>query len=272
MRLAYYQKRIEKLIDKHVSTLGSPSLLSEASAYALLSGGKRLRPSLVFMVAEGLGSHLDVSYAALAVECFHTASLVVDDLPSMDDDERRRHKPAVHARYGESVALLVSYALIASGYACVAKNATAVANESLCSIALENAAYNTGLHGATGGQFLDISPPDTTFSTLKEIIHKKTTSLFEIAFVFGWLFGGGNLAMLGAVKQAASHFGLAFQIADDLSDMTRDKKKGCLVNVANVLGVASAQKILREERSSFVSKITSLGLETSPFQELLRSG
>ena len=195
-----YQEQIKRAIQVFIPILGPKNHLRDACEYALLNGGKRIRPAIVLMLAKALGLEADVMPCALAIEFFHSASLVADDLPCMDDDDERRHKPSVHKKYGENLAILVSYALIAAGYNGYAQNALKLKHASLphsaqsdhiCVFTLENATYNTGLNGATGGQFLDIFPPDLSLPTLREVMHKKTVSLFEISFVSGWLYGGG---------------------------------------------------------------------------------
>lgn len=248
---------------ENMEALGPKSLLRDACEYALTNGGKRLRPAITLLVARALGQGADVTPAALAVEYFHTASLVADDLPCMDDDDERRAKPSVHKVYGEAMTLLVSYALIAAGYACYSKNGTLVKRgDLLCRLVLENATYNTGLWGATGGQFLDLSPPDLSLATLRDVLHKKTVSLFEIAFVSGWLFGGGSIESLPTVKQAASHFGMAFQIADDISDLVKDVQNGRIVNFAAVFGIEAAQNMLREEIEGYQATLRALKLDS----------
>lgn len=269
--LSNYQTLIDEKIKHHIPLLGGNSKLRDACEYALSNGGKRFRPAVVFMIADALGHGVDVTDAALAIEYFHTASLVADDLPCMDNDDERRSKPSTHKAHGEAMALLVSYALIAAGYGNIESNARAVnkarhpvAADSylLGMLALENAAYNTGLMGATGGQFLDIFPPDLTLPTLREVLHKKTVSLFEIAFVFGWLFGGGNPVALPMVKKAASHFGMAFQIADDLDDVEQDDRNGRRINVALVFGVEAAQQMFHEEIAGYRKMLQELRLES----------
>lgn len=264
-----HQLVIEEKIRESLPFLSAKTKLRDACEYALVNGGKRFRPALVLMIAKALGNVADASQAALAIEFFHTASLVADDLPCMDDDDERRNKPSVHKVYGEAIALLVSYALIAAGYECLAKNADAIKkakhtfsdrSDRLCVLALENVTYNTGLSGATGGQFLDIFPPDLSLKTLREIIHKKTVSLFEISFVLGWLFGGGDLEKLSLVKQAAFHFGMAFQIADDLEDVEQDAKNGRKVNLAGVFGVEDAEKMFHEEIGLFLKTLQQINL------------
>lgn len=271
LMLTNYQRRVEEKIKQHIPLLGERGKLRDACEYALLNGGKRFRPTLVFMFAEALGHGVDVTDAALAIEYFHTASLVADDLPCMDDDDERRNQPSTHKAHGEAIALLVSYVLIAAGYGNIEANVRALTKarhplstdgHKLGMLALENAAHNTGLQGATGGQFLDIFPPDLTLPTLREVIHKKTVSLFEVAFVFGWLFGGGNPDALSIVKKAASHFGMAFQIADDLDDVEQDARNGRKINMALVFGIESAHQMFHEEIEGYRQALKELRLES----------
>jgi geranylgeranyl diphosphate synthase type II len=264
-----YQEKVIKTIQDNISHLGPPSPLREACEYALLNGGKRLRPALVYLIAEALGGKNDVSQPALAIEYFHTASLVADDLPCMDDDDVRRTKPSAHKVFGEAAALLVSYALIAAGYGCLEKGAHIPGGERICTLALANAAFNTGLFGATGGQYLDIAPPDLSEATLREVIHKKTVSLFEIAFVFGWLYGGGAEEKLSLVKKAASHFGMAFQMEDDLGDVEQDAANGRTVNMAGVFGVEQTKRWIAEEVRHYRETLRELGLERSALMDLV---
>ena len=128
--------KIEKEIARSILSFGEKTKLRDACEYALLSGGKRLRPIIVMMVADGLGHDLDVAPAALAVEFLHTASLVADDLPCMDNDDERREKPSLHKAYGESVALLASYSLIFAGYEKLHENCTVMKQADPHSLAL----------------------------------------------------------------------------------------------------------------------------------------
>ena len=161
-----YQLLIERELLNNIHLLGPKNEVRDACEYALLNGGKRFRPALVLMIAKALGHGVDVIPAAIGIEYFHTASLIADDLPCMDNDDERRHKPATHRVYGEAVALLATYALIAAGYSCLAQNAHLIKNshhpfasqsDRICVLALENATINTGLLGATGGQFLSFT-------------------------------------------------------------------------------------------------------------------
>lgn len=269
--LANYKKEIEKSILSNMDVFGGKTTLRDACEYALTNDGKRFRPALVMFVARALGNGADVTQAALAVEYFHTASLIADDLPCMDNDDVRRNRPSLHKVYGEAVSLLVSYALIAAGYECLAKNTRQIQqanSDHICLLALENATYNTGLFGATGGQFLDINPPDLSLTTLRDIIHKKTVSLFEISFVLGWVYGGGNVEKLETVKKAASHFGMAFQIADDIGDVEQDIQKGRQVNIATVFGKPAALKMFHVEIEMFLETLDTLRLNIQELHDI----
>jgi len=261
--LTPYRHQVVVAIQSHLEDFGSKNILRDGCEYALTNGGKRVRPAIVLALSHALGGKPAVQ-PALAIEYFHTASLVADDLPCMDDDDERRNKPSVHKIYGETLALLVSYALIAAGYGCIEKGGHGLPNaDRIVALALQNSAHNTGLLGATGGQFLDIYPPDLSLQTVLEVIHKKTVSLFEIAFVFGWLYGGGAEEQLPLIKKAASHYGTAFQIADDLGDMEQDLKNKRMINLANLLGKNEAEQMLKTEIKGYQRVLEELGLGKS---------
>lgn len=277
--LEQYRLNIDDLILQSIPDLGEKNKLRDACEYALLNGGKRFRPALVLMVANALENTLDLSSAALAIEYFHTASLIADDLPCMDNDDERRNRPSLHIAFDEATALMASYALISAGYGCLAKNARLLAKTNLpyaskadriCTLAVENVSFNTGLFGASGGQFLDLHPPDLSFKTLCEIAHKKTASLFEISFVLGWLYGGGDLDKIPLVKQTAHHYGMAFQIADDLSDMQQDLLHGCAINMAIAVGEERAKQLVKEELAIYIKLLEELKINSSELLALTR--
>jgi geranylgeranyl diphosphate synthase type II len=263
-----YQERAEKELLNHSFRFGSPTKLQEACLYALSHGGKRFRPALVWMVADALGKRLDVTPAALAVEYFHTASLIADDLPCMDDEEERRGSPTVHRMFGEATALLASYALIAEGYAALGRNgelfSRAGGKESahVLALILEHAGRTTGIEGASGGQFIDLYPPEETLEVYRETVLKKTISLFEMSLIFGWLFGGGSPDRLEEVKKAAYHYGLAFQIADDFGDLEKDQSLGRTMNLVLLMGKEKAFHTFQEELNRYRKQLQVLGLES----------
>lgn len=275
--LKEYQIQIEQALTQEIASFAPHSPLKEICEYALLNGGKRYRPAITLMVSDALGQQANCMQAALATEYFHTASLVADDLPCMDNDDERREKPSLHKVYGEALSLLLTYALIAKGYGNYAENASTLKcanlahsqqSDSICTLVLQNATYNTGLSGATGGQLLDIMPSNLSLATVKEIIHKKTSALFEIAFVAGWLYGGGEREKLSEIKQLANHYGLAFQIADDLADREQDLQKGRKINVANLFGVDQALEMLKKERDDYLQKLSMLSIATPALKNI----
>ncbi|MBM3208132.1 MAG: polyprenyl synthetase family protein [Chlamydiae bacterium] len=274
----YLKDKIEQEIAKSIAKLGDKSKLRDAIEYALTNGGKRFRPLIVLMVAEGIGKGLNVYESALSVEFMHTASLIADDLPCMDNEEERRNKPSLHKVYGEAIALLSSYSLITAAFEKIHTNAQVMKQQGspyadiadkVCSIALEVATQCGGLKGATGGQFLDIFPPNITLDVVKQVIYKKTVTFFEVSFVFGWVFGGGDLNKIDLLKKAAYHLGMAFQIADDIGDLAQDDKNERDINMAKLVGKERALAIFNEEIKNFEKQLSDLELLTPSFNKMI---
>lgn len=261
-----YIPEIEEFIKNSVSLLGPKSVLRDACEYALCNGGKRIRPAIVLMIAEALGNKKDVTDAALAVEYFHTASLIADDLPSMDNDDKRRDLPTLHKAYNEATALLATYALISAGYEKIRLNAK---NPEILSHALECATRTTGIFGATGGQYLDLFPPPASEEVLKETLEKKTGALFELSFVLGWLYGGGAVEKLPLIKQAAGHFGRSFQILDDFHDYEEDCASERKINAPAILGKERALCLLEAEATQFCELFEELSLKIPQLTSLI---
>jgi geranylgeranyl diphosphate synthase, type II len=264
MAIELYRSQIEDSLRKFIEEMGEKNELRSACEYALLNGGKRLRPILVLLIAEGLGLGCDVMPAALSVEFFHTASLIADDLPCMDNDDMRRNRPSLHKAFGENIAVLASYALIAEGYGGIYRNSQNRPESAI--LCLEAATRCAGINGATNGQFLDLYPPNGDLATIKKIIYQKTVTLFEIAFVFGWLFGGGSIAKLAEVNACAYHLGMAFQIADDLLDEAEDSLSP--INIVKVCGRERALALFEEEMEGFCSSLKNLNLWNVRFHEV----
>jgi len=258
-----HRDKIEQEVAKSILGLGEKTKLRDACEYALKSGGKRFRPLLVLLVADALGNNLNVIDAALSVEFFHTASLIADDLPCMDNDDLRRNRPSLHKAFGESTAILASYALIAEGYGGIYRNGKNHPEGAL--LCLEAATRCAGMCGAVNGQYLDLYPPNDALETIQKVIYQKTVTLFEISFIFGWIFGGGDLQRLDAVKQGAFHLGMAFQIADDLIDGSQDSR----INMVRGVGRDLAMGMFDEEMNAFISSMKGLGLWNEDFQEMV---
>jgi geranylgeranyl diphosphate synthase, type II len=213
--------RVEALLRKSLERLGetTPPLLRDAMAYSLLAGGKRLRPVLCLAFAEAVGrgplppATLD---AACAVEYVHTYSLVHDDLPAMDDDEVRRGKPTSHVVYGEALAILAGDALLTEAFALLSTGPDPVRG-ALCHL-LARAA---GAAGMVGGQVLDIAEDRPAQEAYLGRLHAlKTGALLRAACMLGVASAGGSAAQLQAASTYGEAVGLAFQIADDVLDVT----------------------------------------------------
>ncbi|GAB4186814.1 MAG: polyprenyl synthetase family protein [Simkaniaceae bacterium] len=269
--LAEYQARFNAALQKSLFGMGEKNKLRDACEYALMSGGKRFRPIITLLIAESLGSRSDVMQAALSIEYMHTASLIIDDLPCMDDDEFRRGKPCLHKVFGETTALLASYTLVNLAYEKIYDAASlleikqgAMAQKA-CMTALGEASRAAGFLGATGGQFFDLFPPEKSLAMIRKVIYQKTVCLFEIAFLFGWIFGGGDFQRLDVVKNAAAHFGMAFQIADDLQDQKQDRKRSEEMNIALFLGIEKAHQEFDREMALFEEKLSVLSIDLKPF-------
>ncbi|MCH9634349.1 MAG: Farnesyl diphosphate synthase [Chlamydiae bacterium] len=273
--LFQYQTSVNEIIAAEIKGIGGDSKLKEACLYALVGDGKRFRPSIVLILSNLLGGKYDVGLSALSVELFHTASLIADDMPCMDDDSIRRNKPALHKVFGTDVALLSSYATLGAGYECILKQRKKLAGK-LCDIdersfiAIGFLARNNSLDGAPLGQFLDLYPPEITEESLKDVLYRKTVIFFETAFIFGWLFGGGDLTLLEKVRQAGCHFGMAFQIYDDFCDYEKDLQASKKINYPLAFGKERARTALEKELKLCQIGLTEVGLYKEEFQELLK--
>ncbi len=275
-----YRHTVDQELALAIDRLGEPSRLRDACAYACLNGGKRLRPILVLLIAEALPKKRDIMSAALSVEYFHAASLIADDLPCMDNDDMRRSKPSLHKVFEESIAILASYTLIAAGYGGIYETARILKQkepqsasdiDAVAIACLEAVTRCAGLRGATHGQYLDLFLTEPNYEAIRLVIERKTATLFEISFLLGWLFGGGNRERINEVRQCAIHLGVAFQIADDLQDVLQDGKLPGGANLAGILGVEKATALFQEEFNGFVASLKNLGLWTSPFQEICKA-
>lgn len=251
--------------------------LNNPIRHALSGGGKRIRPLIVQMVAEALGFGLNVTNAALATEFFHTASLIADDLPCMDNDDYRRDRPTAHKEFGEGVALLASYALISEAFYRIYLNGEVMKKSGepfssqaaeATAIALECASRCAGINGATLGQYLDLYSIPESVEDLEEVIYLKTITLFEGSFVLGWVFGGGDISLLDQVKELAYHFGMAFQIRDDLDDVAQDRERSEHANYALALSEDEARARFYEEMENVSFLLESLDLNTEAFEVL----
>ena len=218
--------RFEKLLKGLYEDHGEPqSRLFQAMAYSLNAGGKRLRPFLVYQFCRACGGReADADNAALALEMIHTYSLIHDDLPAMDNDDYRRGKLTNHRVYGEAMAILAGDGLLTDAFMTLASAPLPPERIVRCVRLLSQYA---GPWGMVGGQVLDMlsEERELTEDEVRAIQTRKTGCLIKAACALGVLCGGGSEAQLRAAEAYADRVGLAFQVRDDVLDVTGDAAK-----------------------------------------------
>lgn len=222
---ARWRPAVDAALDRAIGH-GDPPQLWEAMRYAALGPGKRVRPILVLAACEAAGGKPeDALPAAAAIEMVHAFSLVHDDLPCMDDDDYRRGKPTNHKVYGEAIALLAGDGLTALAFETVAATEGVPADRVLEVTRL--IARATGTHGMIGGQVLDTlaEGKDVELSDVEQIHRRKTGALLETSVVVGGILGGASKDEVDALRAYGRNIGLAFQVADDILDLTGDSEK-----------------------------------------------
>lgn len=203
---------------------GLQKVIMEAMNYSLLAGGKRLRPMMMMETYRMFGGTSDVIHPFLAAqEMIHTYSLVHDDLPAMDNDEYRRGRKTTHIVYGEDMGILAGDALLNYAFETAAK-AFEMEPEQACCIgkALGILAKKAGIYGMLGGQVVDVASTGKAVNkeTLDFIYHLKTGALIESSMMIGAVLAGASEAEVSVMEQAACDIGMAFQIQDDILDVT----------------------------------------------------
>ena len=248
----------------------APARLLEAIEYSLMAGGKRLRPALVLETARACGAPADdrsALAAAGAIELIHTFSLVHDDLPAMDDDDLRRGRPTNHKVFGEAMAILAGDAMVTMAFEVIATDADPRVAPAL----VRELASATGPSGMIGGQVLDIDGEHKSLSLdeLRHLHRMKTGALLTCACRTGAIAAGADATRLQAVTAYGRHLGLAFQIVDDLLDVTataeqmgkatgKDAGKG-KNTYPNLMGLDASRKEAAEQFKAALTAIEPLG-------------
>lgn len=220
-----YQQRINDFMSAFLQThYSQPSRLNEAITYSLLSGGKRIRPLLSYATAEALELDLhEVDCIACSVEMIHAYSLIHDDLPSMDDDDTRRGKPTCHIQFDEATAILAGDALQAMAFEVLSfidikpKNVIQM---------MRTLSRSCGALGMAGGQALDLESENTPLkkNSMDRIHQLKTGALISASVEMVGLLAGVKGEAFGCIQAYGQHFGMAFQIIDDVLDIVGDEE------------------------------------------------
>jgi geranylgeranyl pyrophosphate synthase len=228
MDASLFQSRHEAFIQQAESSLRlltpvsttRPERLHEAMRYSLEAGGKRLRPVLCLASAAAFTPQADADHAATALECIHTYSLIHDDLPCMDDSDLRRGRPSCHKSFDEATALLagdalqpLAFELLATGYASKPTLATALVRE---------LALAAGSKLLVGGQTEDMDGQENDSDRIEFILLGKTAAMLSASFAMGAMVGGASAADVEHFRLAGRSSGIAFQLVDDLLDLTAE--------------------------------------------------
>ena len=250
-RLAEAARATESRLDRLLSTsqedgkIDRPTRLVEAMRYAMLGGGKRLRPFLLIEAARLFGvENTAVVSAAASLECVHAYSLVHDDLPAMDDDDVRRGRPAVHKAFDEATAILAGDALLTIAFEILAGIDAPAEMRVVLVVSLARA---SGVGGMAGGQMLDLDKGRVWDETaLRAMQRMKTGTLFAYAAEAGAILAGRSSEDRDRLRRFGAHFGAAFQLADDLDDAANDDAAG-RPSLAALLGPEVARTMLLRE-------------------------
>ncbi|WP_140704656.1 polyprenyl synthetase family protein [Mesorhizobium sp. B2-8-5] len=229
MRAAAVETELRRILDARplTSEIARPERLMAAMRHGVLNGGKRLRPFLVLESAALFSTENEAALrVAAALECVHCYSLIHDDLPAMDDDDLRRGQPTVHKAFDEATAILAGDALLTLAFDIIADEATALSAERRGTLVLA-LARAAGAGGMVGGQMLDLEaererPDEAGIITLQAM---KTGALIRFACEAGAIVAGAPPADRERLAEFGSAIGLAFQLADDLLDLTADAKQ-----------------------------------------------
>jgi farnesyl diphosphate synthase len=274
-RLVAAARATESRLDGLLSTgpqhgeIARPARLVEAMRYAVLGGGKRLRPFLLIESARLFGAEGPaVVSAAASLECVHAYSLVHDDLPAMDDDDVRRGRPTVHKAFDEATAILAGDALLTIAFEVLAGIEAPAETRSALVVSLARAA---GVGGMAGGQMLDLDEGSVWDETaLRTMQQMKTGALFAYAAEAGAILVGASREDRDHLRRYGAHFGAAFQLADDLDDAANDAVGGRPSLVA-LLGPDAARSMLLREVEAAPALLASYGTRGNVLAEAVRS-
>jgi geranylgeranyl pyrophosphate synthase len=280
------QQRIERILDHELRGETPPtSRLCEAMRYGVLGGGKRLRPVLVYLTGQAFGAPLPrLDAPAAAVELIHAYSLIHDDLPAMDDDDLRRGRPSCHRAFDEGTAILAGDALQALAFEVLARpgeqpDADSDAGQRV--LMLATLACAIGTEGMAGGQAIDLEAIGRALSPeqIERMHRRKTGALIQASVELGGLAAGlAPASAYPALTAFGAHIGLAFQIQDDILDVTGEtsvigKNQGADAALGkptypSVFGLEGARHLAAQHRDRALAALDGLGAATVPLRQL----
>jgi geranylgeranyl pyrophosphate synthase len=280
------RERIERTLDRElVCEDPATSRLCEAMRYSVLGGGKRLRPVLVYLTGQAFGAPwLRLDAPAAAVELIHAYSLIHDDLPSMDDDDLRRGRPSCHRAFDEGTAILAGDALQALAFSVLAQPRQQPAGDSSPEervLMLATLARAIGTEGMAGGQAIDLEAIGRALSpeAIERMHRRKTGALIQASVELGAITAGlAHRSTFPALRVFGAEIGLAFQIQDDILDVTGEtsvigKKKGADAALGkptypSVFGLEAARTLAVQHRDRALQALDGLGAAALPLHQL----
>ena len=253
--LSTYVEKIDAALERYLKSTDNPQKkIYEAMAYSIFAGGKRLRPVLLLESCRICGGdEAEAMQFACAMEMIHTYSLIHDDLPAMDNDDLRRGRPTSHIKFGEATAILAGDALLNKAFETMAQS-----NSENALRAIGIIANSSGTEGMIGGQIVDMESEgrEIDLDTLRYLHSLKTGAIIRSSCVAGAVLGGGDEAAVKAMDEFAINLGIAFQIRDDILDVTgteselgkpigSDKEQGKNTYVS-LLGLKKSEELVAE--------------------------
>ena len=278
------KEHIEKSLEKFLNMVGgTPPIIQQAMHYAVMNGGKRLRPIMVLEGSTIAGGKAEgVLPTACAIEMLHSYSLVHDDLPAMDDDDFRRGQPTCHRVFGEANAILTGDALLTGAFELMAYNA-AIDGIELSNVVrvIREVAHAAGSQGMIGGQVMDLAGQEEDTDFDPSIMHSlKTGELFKASLRAGAILSQLDEKGLEALTQFGHCFGLAFQITDDILDVSGDQnligkpvgsdEKNIRTTYTSLFGVEGARVKAQQSVEACLDILTVFGTEADFLRNLAR--
>ena len=277
-------RKIENILQEYLpKQKGYQKIIMEAMGYSLLAGGKRLRPMLMqetFRLFEGKSEALKPFMAA--IEMIHTYSLVHDDLPAMDNDDYRRGRKTTHVVYGEDMGILAGDALLNFAFETAFQAFVTEPEDSLLiGRALRVLGKKAGVYGMIGGQVIDVKETGHAVSreVLDTIYELKTSALIEASMMIGAILGGASEEDVRVVEKIAKNVGIAFQIQDDILDVTSTEEvlgkpihsdeKNEKTTYVTLFGVDGAKKVVEERSREAIDMLHRLPGNNPYLEELL---
>lgn len=266
----------EAVIQKYLpQEEGFQKIVLEAMNYSVKAGGKRLRPMLMaetYRMFGGSGEEIEPFMAA--IEMIHTSSLIHDDLPAMDGDVERRHRPSTWVAYGEDMAILAGDGLMIFAFETAVKAAAMTARTERVLQAIRILARKTGIYGMIGGQTVDVelTGKPVPEEKLNFIYRLKTGALLEASLMIGAVLAGASEADVGRVERIAGQVGLAFQIRDDILDLTakpeelgkpvKSDEKNKKTTYVTTKGLAEAEREVEEISGQAIRGLEEFSFDT----------